>query len=104
MAQAIGSFVASAAAPAGASVGLRAQLADYQKQLSECVNCASAKTLEGKAQIQALSDKIGDIKARLDRLAAPDTRRVEQAAASASADNNASRSNGVIGSLLDVTV
>ena len=45
--------------------GLQAQLDRYQKQLSDCVNCDSANTHEGKETIQALSNKISDIRARI---------------------------------------
>jgi hypothetical protein len=37
---------------------LAAEVARYQKQLSDCVNCSSSKTLEGKAHIQELSTQI----------------------------------------------
>jgi hypothetical protein len=37
----------------------------YEKQLSECVNCASAKTPQGKADIQAISVRISQIKDRI---------------------------------------
>jgi hypothetical protein len=40
------------------------QLARLQQQLSDCVNCSSAKTTAGKAKIQAISDQIGAIKER----------------------------------------
>jgi hypothetical protein len=47
---------------ATSSVGLRAKLDRYEKQLSDCVNCASAKTPEGKADIAAISAKIDEVK------------------------------------------
>jgi hypothetical protein len=47
---------------AASSVGLRAKLDRYEKQLSDCVNCASAKTPEGKADIAAISAKIDEVK------------------------------------------
>lgn len=47
---------------ATSSVGLRAKLDRYEKQLSDCVNCASAKTPEGKADIVAISAKIDEVK------------------------------------------
>ena len=37
---------------------LQAEVARFQKQLSDCVNCPSSQTLEGKAHIQELSSKI----------------------------------------------
>lgn len=47
---------------ATSSVGLRAKLDRYEKQLSDCMNCASAKTPEGKADIAAISAKIDEVK------------------------------------------
>jgi hypothetical protein len=41
---------------------LQAQLQRYQQQLSDCVNCASAKTPQGKADIQAISARISEVK------------------------------------------
>ncbi|MEJ7805693.1 MAG: hypothetical protein WKG03_07210 [Telluria sp.] len=43
----------------------QAQLQRYQKQLSECINCASASTSKGKAEIDAISARIGEVKARI---------------------------------------
>lgn len=43
-------------------VDLRARLDRYQKQLSDCVNCASAKTPKGKADIAAISARIDEVK------------------------------------------
>ena len=54
----------------GATFGLEAQLDRYRKQLSDCVNCSSAKTPEGKAKIEELSNRIGEIKARIDKTTA----------------------------------
>jgi hypothetical protein len=50
-------------APSTAS--LQAQLQRYQKQLSECVHCASAKTPQGKSDIQAISARISQIEQRI---------------------------------------
>jgi hypothetical protein len=47
---AVGSCVSKAA--------LHAEVARYQKQLSDAVNCPSSKTLEGKTHIQELTNKI----------------------------------------------
>jgi hypothetical protein len=44
---------------------LQAQLERFQKQLSDCVNCASAKTPQGKADIQAISARISQIEQRI---------------------------------------
>lgn len=35
---------------------------------SECVNCASSKTAEGKAEIQEISGRIGEIRERIDKV------------------------------------
>lgn len=44
---------------------LHAEVARYQKQLSDAVNCPSSNTLEGKAHIQELTDKISLDQARI---------------------------------------
>ena len=67
MVQAIATSSGSGALHAGATVAsLEAQLVRYQKQLSDCVNCGSAKTVEGKAAIDALSSKISEVRARIE--------------------------------------
>jgi len=53
------------------SVSLQAQLQRYQKQLSDCVNCASAKTSRGKADIQAISERISQIKRAIEQIEKP---------------------------------
>ncbi|MFZ6645171.1 FlxA-like family protein [Undibacterium sp. TJN25] len=58
----------SAASSGSASAALQAQLDRYQKELSDCVNCASAKTPEGKTQIDDISSKISDLKSRIDKV------------------------------------
>jgi len=55
---ALGSPVFTGQSGAGSSAGLDAQLARYQVQLSDWVNCPSCNTAEGKAKIQELSDKV----------------------------------------------
>jgi hypothetical protein len=50
---------------APSAVSLQAQLQRYQKQLSECVNCASAKTPQGKSDIDAISARISQIEQRI---------------------------------------
>ncbi len=70
MIQATGLSQAYSASSLGpASAGLEAQLSRLQKELSDCVNCDSAKTTEGKAKIQAIEGKINAIQARLDATA-----------------------------------
>jgi len=59
MSIAVGSSSLSGVSGAQSSrVALDAEVARYQKQLSDCVNCPSSKTLEGKAHIQELSIQI----------------------------------------------
>jgi hypothetical protein len=80
MLSAIGSSIYASPAGTGPSVvGLQAQLDRYQKELSDCTNCSSAKTLEGRQSIQTLSNQIGEIKARIEavtitKLATPNAR------------------------------
>ena len=79
MAVAIGSSVSIAVGGGQPSrAALRAEITRYQHQLSDCVNCISAKTLEGKVHIQELSDKISI-----------DQQRVKQIEAQRSPANNA---------------
>lgn len=56
----------SAQLPGPSTGGMRAELARYEKALSECVNCASAKTPEGQQEIQRLSAEIARLKARIE--------------------------------------
>lgn len=72
MVSAIGSATFYPAAGVGrpAAGGLEAQLARFEKQLSEWTCCDSAKTPGGKQKIQEISDRIGEIKARIDAVAA----------------------------------
>ncbi|MET3117140.1 hypothetical protein AAKU64_001353 [Undibacterium sp. GrIS 1.8] len=63
-----GSSAANPGNAASALASLQAQLARYQQQLSDCVNCASSKTIEGKVQIQSVSSKISQVRARIDQV------------------------------------
>jgi hypothetical protein len=59
--------------PAGSGpsiAALQAQLDSYQKQLSDCVNCATATTPQGKQNIQDISSRISDVQARIQQAAA----------------------------------
>ena len=47
------------------AAGLDAQLAQYQVQLADWVNCPSCKTPEGKAKIAEISAKISNIEQRM---------------------------------------
>jgi hypothetical protein len=52
-----------------ASAGLQAQIASMQKELSDCVNCASATTLKGAAHIAELANRISVARERLSEAA-----------------------------------
>ena len=66
MLSAIGSSSFPNLAGSGKSTaGLEGQLAQYQVQLADWVNCPSCKTPEGKAKIAAISAKISDIEQRM---------------------------------------
>lgn len=56
---------------------LQGQLARYERELSACVNCSTAKTTEGKQKIQEVSSQIEQIKARIEQ--ATQTRATRQA-------------------------
>lgn len=64
------SSLASTTAGGTSAAGIEAQIARYQKELSDCVNCDSANTREGKEKIQTISDKISSAKARLEEITA----------------------------------
>jgi hypothetical protein len=70
MATAIGvsTVISSAAVTGGGAspVALQAQLDRCSKQLGDWVSCASAKTPEGQQVIQALQQKISDLRARIE--------------------------------------
>lgn len=55
---------------AASTAGIEAQIARDQKELANCVNCASAETKQGQADIQALTNKISVAKARLEQITA----------------------------------
>ena len=60
-------MVAAVGSPSLSIAGLEAQVARYQHQLSDCVNCSSASTIEGKTNIQKISGQISETKGRLSR-------------------------------------
>lgn len=67
MINAIGSSTFASPADAGKSAsGLEAQLERYQQELANCVSCSSSKTVEGKQNIQLISDKISALKAQIE--------------------------------------
>jgi hypothetical protein len=64
--QAIGSSAAASYARISeGDTGLQAQLSRLEKELSACVNCATATTTEGKAKIEAVSTRIAQVQARI---------------------------------------
>ncbi len=64
---------------------LRAEVVRYQKQLSDCVNCSSSKTLEGKAHIQELSTRISVDQQRIKQIESGGTAANDPAALPATA-------------------
>lgn len=74
------------------TAGIEAQIARDEKELANCVNCVSAETKQGQADIQALSNKINLAKARLEQITTD--KPGEQAGASNPAINNEARVSG----------
>ncbi len=70
------------------AAGIQAQIAIYQRQLSDCVNCSSADTIEGKNQIQEISSKISTAKAQIQQIS--DQAPPKTSATSATTNANAS--------------
>lgn len=66
MVSAVGGAAVRAYATPAAPADSQAQLQRLQHQLSDNVNCASAKTREGKATITAIEQKIAALKDRID--------------------------------------
>ena len=76
---------ASSAAPAAgvgapAPAAMQAQLQRLQQQLSDSVNCASAKTTQGKATIDAARARISQVEQRIARASAAEADARRQAA------------------------
>ena len=90
---------ATASAYAGGKpspASLQAQLQRFQQQLSDCVNCASAKTAKGKSDIQAIAARISQVRqniAEADR---------NQPASPAQAASPAASGNVLQGGTIDV--
>jgi hypothetical protein len=55
----------SSGAGKASPVALQAQLQRFQQQLSDCVNCASADTAQGKSDIQAIAARITELRQRI---------------------------------------
>jgi len=88
---------------APSATSLQAQLERFQKQLSDCVNCASAKTPQGKSDIQAISARISQIEQRIAQAQnRPDNQAAPQSTSQATAPAAASSPTTGYGSLIDV--
>lgn len=71
------------------TAGLETQLSQYEVKLADWVNCPSCKTAEGKAKIKEISDKISEIKQRLEVAdAAKQSRRPDAMDANTAVGNN----------------
>ena len=64
----------SALSTGNSRVYLNAQLNRLKQQLADCVNCESAKTPEGKANIQKITLRVGETEARLNQFSQTDPR------------------------------
>ena len=80
-------------AVAGTGAAGQAQLERLQHQLSDNVNCASAKTPAGKATISAIEDKISALK---------QTQQKEAEAAPAPSSASVTRIGDTSGGIIDV--
>jgi uncharacterized protein HemX len=97
MVQAVGAPLSAAySSTAGGTAGLQGQLSRYEKELSACVNCDSALTLEGKQKIQEVSDRIAQIKARIEQLEVAKASRAEHTAVGGSESGAATGRGGAI--------
>jgi hypothetical protein len=99
MVQAVSSNLAPSAsrsdgAQPGTAAALQAELDKYEKQLSDCVNCASAKTEAGKQNIQEISQKIGDLKTQLKQLPTTDAPQKSASADLTLPKDNANQADG----------
>lgn len=90
------------------SAALQAQVARYQQELSDCVNCETAKTQHGKANIEAIQTKI---RTAMERLDAIDTARSAAKSKSQSGEKTATQepprtqsANATLGQTIDVFV
>jgi hypothetical protein len=97
-------------ATAKPSAGLEFELAKYQKELSDCVNCDSANTAEGRSNIQELHNKISAIQARIERTAVAEPNHASRLNPTAVTENKSpgdpasvpKLATGSVGSLVDV--
>jgi len=73
------------------AVSLEAKIARYKQELSDCINCESAKTSQGKADIQRISNLISIAEARLSSVKA--SKQNSQADPSSTTASNAAASS-----------
>jgi len=99
MVSAIGSAFGSTRVsdPAATAAGIEAQIARYKKELSDCVNCESAKTTGGKAEIAAIASKISTAEARIEKINTD--KQSSEPAASATTTDLTTRANVGAGAL-----
>lgn len=104
MLQTIGA-TASAAYTQGSTgtAGLRGQLAKFEKELSACINCATAETIEGKAKIADISARIAQIQDRITQANTARSTRQEITAKPEEAGIAGNLRAGGIGSLIDIS-
>jgi hypothetical protein len=99
MLSAIGSSTYASPAVVGKpAAGLETQLEQYKVKLADWVNCSSCPP-EGKAKIAELTNKISEIKQRLEATDAAKT----VADAPRDKDKAATALTGIVGSRLDVS-
>lgn len=106
--QAIGASAASISVGTGAvPVTSDAQLLRLQKELSDCVNCETAKTTQGKAKILAAEARINALKARMDAAAArsqpDDEASPPQQLNRAQSNSDQPLANGAVGSIINTS-
>ena len=67
--------------------GLQTELSKLKREHSACVNCESARTLEGKLTIQKLEIQIGTVESKLAQQQVTETRASDSPAAATTAPN-----------------
>lgn len=101
MVSAIGASTFQAQSVGAPSVAaLEARLARYEKELSECVNCDTADTREGKQAIQELTIRISETRTRIEEVAA--SKSGAPAVAETAPVSAATYAGGPLGGRLDV--
>jgi hypothetical protein len=88
---AIGSPASGSAQSGMSKTALRAEIARYERVRSDCVNCSSAKTIEGQRNIQSLDTQISALKAKLTVVPRPEASTTGAEARSSSTPATAGR-------------